>query len=91
VHEYGFPIRLATFRDPSPLGDMVVYSEPQINSYEWILLKTGDQGHHSGNEISKTNYKKIENYIRNSGHFIISEQWQLPDESRLELYKSSIR
>ena len=55
-----------------------------VNSMDWFLLKTGDQG-----SIPEAQKKTVE-LVENSEDFYIVNQWQLPDKSELKLYRRSL-
>jgi hypothetical protein len=54
--------------------------EKDVNSLEWFLLKTGDQG-----SIPETQKKTVK-LVEDSQDFSIKNSWQLPDESELKIY-----
>ncbi|WP_017296171.1 glycosyltransferase family 39 protein [Geminocystis herdmanii] len=55
-----------------------------VNSMEWFLLKTGYQG-----SIPESQPKTVE-LVENNGDFYIVNQWQLPDDSELKLYRRKL-
>lgn len=55
-----------------------------VNSMDWFLLKTGYQG-----SIPETQETTVE-LVENNGDFYIVNQWQLPDESELKLYRRKL-
>lgn len=55
-----------------------------VNSMEWFLLKTGNQG-----SIPDSQKKTVE-LVENNGDFYIVNQWELPDDSELKLYRRKL-
>ncbi|MBU6453684.1 MAG: hypothetical protein KGS72_18030 [Cyanobacteria bacterium REEB67] len=80
-------IEPSTFRQFTLHGDMVRYDEGALNYYEWYLLKTGYQGSPLDSQASKDNYKKILNFVQNPEHFTLYSERNLPDGSKLQLYR----
>ncbi len=55
-----------------------------VNSLDWFITKTGDQG-------SIPDAQKLTvNLVENSGKFELQKSWQLPDQSELKLYQKII-
>lgn len=58
--------------------------EQDVNSMEWFLLKTGEQG-----SIPEAQKKTVE-LVENSNQFYLANQWNLPDNSQLKLYRRTL-
>jgi 4-amino-4-deoxy-L-arabinose transferase-like glycosyltransferase len=80
-------IEPSTFRQFTLHGDMVRYDESALNYYQWYLLKTGYQGSPLDSQSSKDNYQKILNFVQNPENFVLHAQRDLPDGSKLQLFR----
>lgn len=82
-------IDISTFRKFTLNGDEVRYDDNMVNYYKWYLLKTGPQtGFKLAAGESAVNYARLGNIIENSGRFELIGERQLPDNSKLKLYRS---
>jgi 4-amino-4-deoxy-L-arabinose transferase-like glycosyltransferase len=80
-------IEPSTFRQFTLHGDIVRYDEQAIKYYQWYLIKTGYQGSTLADKASQDNYRKITAYIENPANFRLVGERDLPDKSKLKLYR----
>jgi hypothetical protein len=86
LYEKSF-VRPSTFRLWCLKGDEIKYSEKEISYFHWFLLKSGDQGLKLKDKNSEINYKKIEDYVKDSGKFYLYADRLVSDGSKLSLYR----
>src|SRR5262249_44846924 len=79
--------RTTSVRRWSPTGEKVVFSEKDALYSDWYLLKTGIQGVALVDQDSEQAYQKLNEFVRNSGHFKEISQLPMPDGNHLSLYK----
>ncbi len=83
------PIDISTFRKFTLNGDEVRYDDKMINYYRWYLLKSGQQtGFKFAAGDNEDSYRRLGDIIETSGRFELIGERQLPDSSKLKLYRS---
>lgn len=79
---------ISTFRRFTLGGDVVAYDQQAIDYYSWYAVKSGKQsGYKFADRESEENYNRIQDFVENSGLFILIAERPLPDGSTLKLYR----
>jgi hypothetical protein len=79
---------VTSIRTNSTFGDLV---RDQFDWFEYVLLKTGDQGHHFADIWNTWTYDDCLDNIQKSGKFQLVGELRRPDGSTLELYKRILK
>jgi len=82
-----YQVRPTTSRSWSAAGDSAQFKEEDALHYQWYLLKTGEQGFKFHDPASRANFDRWTDYIAKGGKFEFKGEKQLPDGSRMSLYR----
>jgi hypothetical protein len=85
--EKGYSFKPTTSRAWTVTGDKIEFSPKTTRYYDWFLLKSGNTGNQWLDINSEHNYSELLNYVRTSGSFQLAGAQDLPDGSKLELFR----
>ncbi len=85
--EKGYAFKPTTSRAWTVTGDKLEFSPKTALYYDWFLLKSGNTGNHWIDSKSEHNYSELVNYVKTSGSYQLTDKQDLPDGSKLELFR----
>lgn len=83
----GSVVKPTSSRTWTVLGDTVTFSKQSALYYQWYLIKTGDTGHTLLNQESRQANDNLLQFVRDSGKFELMAQKDVPDGSKIYLYR----
>jgi hypothetical protein len=87
--EKGYSFKPTTSRMWTVSGDKIEFSPETTLYYDWFLVKSGYSGNHWIDSTSEQNYSSLIKYVRSSGAFQLVSSQDLPDGSKLELFRQA--
>lgn len=85
--EKGYAFKPTTSRAWTVTGDKIEFSPKTALYYDWFLLKSGNTGNHWLDSKSERQYAELVNYVKTSGSYQLADEQELPDGSKLELFR----
>lgn len=80
-------LRPTTVRLWTPIGDRIEFDPVALSNFDFFLFKTGPQGLNFDSPSSAANYKKIEDWVKESGNYELFAQRKIVDGSELSVYR----
>jgi 4-amino-4-deoxy-L-arabinose transferase-like glycosyltransferase len=82
-----FQVHPTTSRSWSAAGDSSKFNEEETLHYKWYLIKSGEQGFKFHDPLSRANFDQLITFISDGKRFTLKGEKELPDGSKLSLYR----